>query len=41
VIRATGEWPPPAAARKHGLPPFELLRQENAIAVPLAFSALR
>lgn len=37
----TGDWPPSAAARKAGLPPYHLLQQENKILMPAAFSPLQ
>ena len=40
-IRATGDWPPSAAAKKAGLPVYQLTVQENKILMPSAFSPLQ
>jgi len=40
-IRARGEWPPGTVAERRGLPPYRLLRQENKLLLPLAYSRLR
>jgi len=40
-IRATGDWPPSAAAKKAGLPAYHLVHQENKILMPAAFSPLQ
>jgi hypothetical protein len=39
--RATGMWPPSAAARKLGIPEYKLVQQENKIVMPSAFSPLQ
>jgi hypothetical protein len=40
-IRETGDWPPSAAAKKAGLPVYQLAMQENKIVMPSAFSPLQ
>jgi hypothetical protein len=40
-IREAGVWPPLAVARKRGLPEYELLRMENKIVLPSAYSPLQ
>ncbi len=39
--RETGDWPPSVAARKAGLPAYELLLQESKILMPAAFSPIQ
>jgi len=39
--QATGMWPPSVLAKKEGLPPYEIIKQENKIVVPSAFSPLQ
>lgn len=39
--RAAGAWPPSVVARKEGLETYQLLRQENKILLPAAFSPLQ
>ena len=39
--QATGMWPPSVLAKKEGLPPYEILKQENKILMPSAFSPLQ
>jgi len=39
--RASGDWPPSAAAKKAGLPPYLLVQQENKILMPAAFSPIQ
>jgi len=39
--QATGMWPPSVLAKKEGLPPYEIVTQENKILMPAAFSPLQ
>ena len=39
--KATGMWPPSALAKKTGLPGYEIIKQENKILMPSAFSPLQ
>ena len=39
--QATGMWPPSVLAKKEGLPPYEIITQENKILMPAAFSPLQ
>ncbi len=39
--QATGNWPPSALAKKHGLPGYEIIKQENKIIMPAAFSPIQ
>jgi len=40
-LRETGEWPPSVVAKKAGLPEYHLVKQENKIVMPAAFSPLQ
>ena len=39
--KATGMWPPSVLAKKEGLPPYDIIKQENKIVMPSAFSPLQ
>jgi len=39
--QATGMWPPSVLAKKENLPPYEILKQENKILYPSAFSPVQ
>ena len=39
--KATGMWPPSVLAKKTGLPGYEIIKQENKILMPSAFSPIQ
>ena len=39
--KATGMWPPSVLAKKEGLPPYDIAKQENKILMPASFSPLQ
>ena len=39
--KATGMWPPSVLAKTTGLPPYDIIKQENKIVMPSSFSPLQ